>query len=293
MRISRPAWNIFLKYCLCLRPKTDNPITIDFHDTWDRSWDVLLQQNNQARRYRPGIGYLINHGRPSGLEWTCIGKAAAPFTHIHNSFQLQKLIESKTIDWAITKDWTNQHVQLSHLEWDNLEIPKIAYQSTIFVNGYFFQPGKQTHIKILQNRLQQVDTTSKTIQHTGPDTKRQQGLDPITVENTWQQLNPTADPFTSLPKKYYHTVTNAFATNIIVGDQTSPDMESIFALQPPHWLHDVIITWWMGYWCEKTGGLSNFSITNQRQRPPSKIDGQRKTFFPTPFFWKYVLDGEI
>jgi hypothetical protein len=196
MHISRPAWNIFLKYYLCLRPKTDNPITIDFHDTWD----ALLQQNNQALRYRPGIGYLINHGRPSGLEWTCIGKAAAPFTHIHNSFQLQKLIESKTIDWAITKDWTNQHVQLSHLEWDNLEIPKIAYQSTIFVNGYFFQPGKQTHIKILQNRLQQVDTTSKTIQHTGPDTKRQQGLDPITVANTWQQLNPTVDPFASLPK---------------------------------------------------------------------------------------------
>ena len=171
--------------------------------------------------------------------------------------------------------------------------PQNRIQSTIFANGYFFQPGKQTHIKILQNRLQQVDTTSKTIQHTGPDTKRQQGLDPITVTNTWQQLNQTADPFASLPKNYYHTVTNAFATNLIVGDQTSPGMESIFALQPPHWLHDVIITWWLGYWCEKTGGLSNFSITNQRQRPPSKIDGQRKSFFATPFFWNYVLDGEI
>jgi hypothetical protein len=115
----------------------------------------------------------------------------------------------------------------------------------------------------------------------------------MTVANTWQQLNPTADPFASLPKNYYHTVTNAFATNIIVGDQTFPGMESIFALQHPHWLHDVIITWWLGYWCEKTGGLSNFSITNQRQRPPSKIDGQRKSFFATPFFWNYVLDGEI
>ena len=51
--------------------------------------------------------------------------------------------------------------QLSHLEWDNLEIPKIAYQSTIFANGYFFQPGKQTHIKILHHRLQQVDKTPK------------------------------------------------------------------------------------------------------------------------------------
>jgi hypothetical protein len=30
-------------------------------------------------------------------------------------------------------------------------------------------------------------------------------------------------------------------------------MESIFALQPPNWLHDVIITWWLGYWCAQTG----------------------------------------
>jgi hypothetical protein len=109
MRISRPAWNIFLKHYLCLRPKTDNPITIDFHDTWD----ALIQQNNKALRYRPGIGYLITHGSPSGLQWTCIGKAVAPSTHTHNSFHLQQLIESKTKDWAITKDWTHQQVQLS------------------------------------------------------------------------------------------------------------------------------------------------------------------------------------
>ena len=289
MRISRPAWNIFLKCYLCLRPKTDNPITINFHDTWD----ALVKQNNNALRNRPGIGYLINHGRPSGLEWTCIGKTAAPSTHIHTSFQLQKLIESKTTNWPITKDWTNQHIDLSHLEWNNLEIPKLAYQSTIVVNGYFFQPGNQAHIKILQNSLQQAHTRSKTIQPTSPDTTREQRLDPVTVANMWQQLNPTVDPFASLPKQYYHTVTNAFATNVIVGDQTSPGMESIFALQFPNWLHDAIITWWLGYWCEKTGGLSNFSITNQRQRPSSKIDGQRKTFFATPFFWKFVLDAEI
>ena len=52
MRISRPAWNIFLKCYLCLRPKTDKPITIDFHDTWD----TLVKQNNNALRNRPGIG---------------------------------------------------------------------------------------------------------------------------------------------------------------------------------------------------------------------------------------------
>jgi hypothetical protein len=238
--ISRPAWNIFLKCSLCLRPKTDNPITINFHDTWD----ALVKQNNNALRNRPGIGYLTNHGRPTGLKWTCIGKAEAPSAHIHTSIQLQKLIESKTIDWAITKDWTNQHIQLSQHEWDNLEIRKIAYQSTIFTNGYFFQPGTRTHVKMLDHRLHQVDTTPKIVQYTGADMPRQQQqvLNPIEAANTWQQLDPTADPFASLPKKYYHTVTNAFATNIIVGDQKSPGMESIFALQSPNWLHDVIIT---------------------------------------------------
>jgi hypothetical protein len=232
IRISRPTWNIFLKCYLCLRPKTDNPITINFHDTWD----ALVKQNNNDLRNRPGIGYLTNHGRPTGLEWTCIGKAEAPSAHIHTSIQLQKLIESKTIDWAITKDWTNQHIQLSQLEWDNLEIRKIAYQSTIFTNCYFFQPGTRTHVKMLDHCLHQVDTMPKTVQYTGSDMPRQQQqvLNPIEAENTWQQLDPTADPFVSLPKNYYHTVTNAFATNIIVGDQKSPGMESIFDLQSPN-----------------------------------------------------------
>jgi Ulp1 family protease len=106
--------------------------------------------------------------------------------------------------------------------------------------------------------------------------------------------NPTADPFASLPKDYYHTVTNTYATNIIVGNQKSPGTESIFALQSPNWLHDVIITWWLGYWCAKTGGLSNFSITIQRKQNQNQIDGQRKPCFATPFFWTYnILDGEI
>ena len=76
--------------------------------TINSSLKLLIQQNNEALRYRPGIGYLITHGSPSGLKWTCIGKAEAPSTHTHNSFHLQQLIESKTKDWAITKDWTNQ-----------------------------------------------------------------------------------------------------------------------------------------------------------------------------------------
>jgi hypothetical protein len=135
--ISRQAWNIFLKCYLCLRPKTDKPITIDFHDTWD----ALVKQNNNALRNRSGIGYLTNPRRPTELEWNCIGKAETPSAHIHTSIQLQKLIESKTIEWATTEDWTDQHIELSQYEWDKLEIRKIAYQSTIFTK-WLFLPTK-------------------------------------------------------------------------------------------------------------------------------------------------------
>jgi ribosomal protein L16 Arg81 hydroxylase len=133
----------------------------------------------------------------------------------------------------------------------------MACQSTIFTNGYFFQPSTRTHVNAITTHLHKVDTTPRTVQYTGTDIPRQQqqDLNPIEAANTWQQLNPIADPFASLPKDYYHTVTNAYATNIIVGSQKTPGMESIFALQPPNWLHDVIITWWLGYWCAKTGGL--------------------------------------
>ena len=34
-------------------------------------------------------------------------------THIHTSIQLEQLIHSKTIEWAITDDWTDQHIELS------------------------------------------------------------------------------------------------------------------------------------------------------------------------------------
>ena len=45
IRISRQAWNIFLKCYLCLRPKTNKPITIDFHDTWEQEHPT---QNNKT-----------------------------------------------------------------------------------------------------------------------------------------------------------------------------------------------------------------------------------------------------
>jgi hypothetical protein len=272
-------------------PQTYKTITIDFHDTWD----ALVKKNNNTLRNRSGIGYHTNPKRPPGLEWNCIGKVQAPAAHIHTSIQLQQLIQSKTIEWAITDDWTDQHIELSQPEWDKLEIHKITYQSTIY--EWIFLPTryKECHVNVLDTRPHKVDSTPKTKDHTWTDTSRQQqqDLNQIEAVSTWQQLNPTADPFASLPKDYYHIGTNTYATNITGGNQKSPGMESIFTLQPPNWLHDVIITWWLGYWCAQTGVLSNFSITSQGKRNQNQIDGQRKTFFDTPFFWKYILDGEI
>jgi hypothetical protein len=242
----------------------------------------------------------IRISRPTGLEWNCIGKVQAPGSHIHTSIQLQHLIQSKSTEWAITDDWTDQHIELSQPEWDKLEICKISYQSTICTNGYFFQPGtRKCHVNELDPRPHKVDTTPKTKDHTWTDTSRQQqqDLNPIEAANTWQHLNPTADPFASLPKDYYHIVTNTYATNITVGNQTSPGMESIFALQPLNWLHDVIITWWLGYWCAQTGGLSNFSITGQGQRNQNQIDGQLKPFSPHHFsgtiYWIEKYEGPM
>jgi hypothetical protein len=42
--------------------------------------------------------------------------------------------------------------------------------------------------------------------------------------------------------------------------------------------------------------VTKSQITSQGPRNQNKIDGQRKTFFTTPFFWffwNYILDGEI
>jgi hypothetical protein len=112
IRISRQAWNIFLKCYLCLHPKTDKTITIDFHDTWD----ALVKKKNNTLRNRSGIGYHTNPTRPTGLEWNCIGKVLTLTAHIHTSIKLQKLIQSKTVEWAITEDWTDQHIELSQPE---------------------------------------------------------------------------------------------------------------------------------------------------------------------------------
>jgi hypothetical protein len=53
-------------------------------------------------------------------------------------------------------------------------------------------------------------------------------------------------------------------------------MESIFALQPTKWLHDAIIIWWFGYWCDKTFELLNH---NTRQTKPKQNQRSEETLF--------------
>jgi Ulp1 family protease len=151
---------------------------------------------------------------------------------------------------------------------------------------------KSATIALVANKIPNTATTNRTALEANkiPNTAN---TNPIDAANTWRHLNPLADPLVSLKEDCYHTVINAYATNIIVGNKDSPGMESIFALQPTNWLHDAIITWWLGYWCKKTGGLSNCSFTRQGKRNQNKIDVQCKTFFTTPFFWENVLDREL
>jgi hypothetical protein len=85
----------------------------------------------------------------------------------------------------------------------------------------------------------------------------------IDAVNTWRQLNPLADPLASLNEDYYHTVTNAYATIIIVGNKDSPGMESIFALQSTNWLHDAIITGGSDTGAKKQGA---FRITQSQDK---------------------------
>jgi hypothetical protein len=50
----------------------------------------------------------------------------------------------------------------------------------------------------------------------------------------------------------------------------------------------------------QTGGVSNYSITNQADRKQKHIQhkqedrahGKKKVFFATPHFWSYVNDGQ-
>ena len=92
----------------------------------------------------------------------------------------------------------------------------------------------------------------------------------------------------SLESEHPWTVTDTYNVNIVADKKESPGMESIFALSPSTYLHDAIMAWWSGYWCTKTGGISNYTITRHTNRTQTSEHGQGKTFFATPFSWIYV-----
>ena len=92
--ISRQAWNIFLKYQLIRGPNSSKRT----HSSHDKS-DALVKNNHIALRQRPGIEYHNSHRlgsqdtpnlhpshqKPTGLEWTCIGKIKPTAAYIHGS----------------------------------------------------------------------------------------------------------------------------------------------------------------------------------------------------------------
>jgi hypothetical protein len=93
----------------------------------------------------------------------------------------------------------------------------------------------------------------------------------------------------SLEKDYYQPITKTYAPNIIVGNKDSLGMDPSL---PCNQRNGCMMQSSLGG--SDTGETEQgvFRIT-QSQDKANKIDGERKTFFATPFFWKYVMDGEI
>jgi hypothetical protein len=56
---------------------------------------------------------------------------------------------------------------------------------------------------------------------------------PIDTANTWRQLNPTTDPLASLTEDCYHTVTNAYATNIKQATKNPHELNPSSPYNPP------------------------------------------------------------
>jgi hypothetical protein len=116
------------------RSNTDKTIIFNFDD----KWDALVKNNYIALQQRPGIGYLNSRRnqhmtglhpsqqRPTGLEWTCMGKIRPTDAHIHASKKLQQLIHSQTLEWEEATDWTDLHINISPYQWETMAIRTLA-----------------------------------------------------------------------------------------------------------------------------------------------------------------------
>jgi hypothetical protein len=126
--------NMFLKYQVVLRSLDKTSLSIfDFHDKWD------VKNNYTALQQRPGIGYHNSRRnqivtglhpsqqKPTGLEWTCMGKIRPTDANIHASKDLQQLIQSKTIEWEETNDWTDLCINISPDQWENMAIHTLLH----------------------------------------------------------------------------------------------------------------------------------------------------------------------
>jgi len=109
-------------------------------------WEQLLKAHYRSTFHRPGIGY--NHfrrGIPSGREWLCVGKNRPPKSYIQGQKTLKQLLSSYTQTWNRKADWKDNVVAVSRRQWDTLGTPHLSYNSTVEVDGYFFQPRALSH----------------------------------------------------------------------------------------------------------------------------------------------------
>ena len=109
----------------------------------------LPQQQNNNRRSQYPTDPDLSSKRPTGLEWTCIGKLKPKTAHIHGSRDLLQMLETRIREWDEKTDWTERQVTFSPDQWSSLAVRKLSFNSTLQTRGYFFQPRTPTLSGIL------------------------------------------------------------------------------------------------------------------------------------------------
>jgi len=74
-----------------------------------------------------------------------VGKNLPPKSYNQRQKSLKQLLSSYTQKWNPNADWKDNVVAVSRRQWDQLGIPHLSYNSTVAVDGYFFQPRAISH----------------------------------------------------------------------------------------------------------------------------------------------------
>ena len=74
-----------------------------------------------------------------------MGKNLPPKSYNQRQKSLKQLLSSYTQQWNPNADWKDNVVAVSRRQWDQLGIPHLSYNSTVVVDGYFFQPRALSH----------------------------------------------------------------------------------------------------------------------------------------------------